>query len=1688
MASNIEITAQLNQLLAEQNKLLLVQAKIQKGQLAIMQQMAVAMGQIDVNAMNESLKGVSDQLEAAEEAAKQFGQTTQSSAVQAVAAQAQIKSATDEAAKALENAAELAEKYRINVAAAAAEGAIKGFQFTFSSLKGIGGILDTVVRKFSQFAMSVLRFPIGIWNFLFEKATSGGGGGDLRQTLENIRKEFGDLSTNSSKAIIDMAKSMKGELANTGLSVYRTFGNLAERLKTVMELAKALGPLFNNVVARGLIKSAEATLAFQKGLGLSNEQMKTIARTALISGTSIDESLREMSNYAIQLGEAFGLNAMEISRDMAEMEGDMKHFGGLTRKELGETAVYAKKLGMEVKSLAGIMDQFDNLDSAAEAAARLNQQFGIQIETMRLLKMENPGERMEYLRQSLERTGRSFESLDRRSQNYLATQVGLSQEEAALLFAQENRGLSLDQIKKKSAEAEKKQLTQAEAMQKLAGSIERLVKSGGGGAKSLFEAFVQGFERAIFRSREFRQIMRNIRMMLRRTRLAGMEVGRAFVEMFPGVKGILQSLGDLFNPDRWKRTMSKVVDAFKDFFRDLQTNPEAGLKNLFERLKRAFFDHFDSSSPAGRRLIENFKLFFGTIMKAVLGGLKALIPVVFEYLTKFIKGINSFLKGEEGLPIDTSTLGGQIKQMLSEVWEVIKQAWPPLWEAIKELFNIVFSKVEAWYEENKLKIWGFLFGPALIRSIAGGLASALTQSVVKGFTAAAGSSAITKAGQTLVNRITGVTEVADRDITVLRDRRLRRPPPPIPAALRKAPPGVPRTPPVPPPAAEGGLTGFIKRLSKVNAMDVAKAGANLLIIAAFLAGAMLIFLGAFAIAASMFENISAKAIIKTTFAIIVMGGMITAMTGLTKVLSTVNEAVLIKSIGALVVLGLMIVGLAYMMKMAIGALAGGEGIKEEDAELAVKVIGYGEMLMIGAAAAIAAAAGVGALAMLSGGAGVGAMIIGVAAVALLLYSMIPAIKVIMDQVRGMPAVDEDFTKKLDAVNSILSALGTFANIFVKIALTMALVTLLPMLLVLGGPVFAAIGGVVALLGAVGLPYLFSSLIDIFVDTIKVISERVNEIQPEKLKLLEALGPVMESIGVLITALQPSPGMLLVGGLFPAETAATIRDYFKELTPILTGDNGLIATAVRLTRDMGGISARNFNAEAVKSFGAVLSGIGGILQAFSTMFGQAGEGTGELIVRGITGVFSLGLTEIVRTLAGGDAAQEASKLGEFVKTIKGVLDAFRDSGLFTNIQEIIRTVGTSVSGMSENTAKAIGPISQIISGIFTFISSFADNMKIDSSVVEAIANGTTTEGIAAAERAVTNLPANVATSIDNILDSIKNKIGPIISSMLNATTGYTTAEIERAARGAEAVMSILNGFSAIMTSLKEVGMAETLGARNPLSTEAPPVLRNFDPTAVGRLIGSLEAVITSIFGSGNGGRLKTIIDALLASGITRLPRGIGEKAKAIVDILGMISIVGAPEFGEAIQDLQNGRALEGGGRIGNITTLMSGARTVIQAVVNELGGLFSDRTFISNLSNFSKTNVGRFENLTQALTSISSVMNVIKNSFGASVTQAQAQLTNVGTAINDIITTITDISNRLHNIEPINIMADLERVGTVLGVGRNSAITIRNDNFTITVNLHVTLDARDLETVLIDRARTGRSSLRIGADSGTPEPR
>src|SRR5690606_5967053 len=95
---------------------------------------------------------------------------------------------------------------------------------------------------------------------------------------EAIRKDFGDFSEDLSRTTKTMYKGLRGELSNTGLTAFRVFGDMAQRLTAMHELIKGMGNLASlfGQELRGAVdaRSLEHLLAYQKGLGITNEEMK----------------------------------------------------------------------------------------------------------------------------------------------------------------------------------------------------------------------------------------------------------------------------------------------------------------------------------------------------------------------------------------------------------------------------------------------------------------------------------------------------------------------------------------------------------------------------------------------------------------------------------------------------------------------------------------------------------------------------------------------------------------------------------------------------------------------------------------------------------------------------------------------------------------------------------------------------------------------------------------------------------------------------------------------------------------------------------------------------------------------------------------------------------------------------------------------------------------------------------------------------------------------------------------------------------------------------------------------------------------------------------------------------------------------------------------------------------------------
>jgi phage-related protein len=561
-----------------------------------------------------------------------------------------------------------------------------------SALTSVGGVLFNV-------ASAVIGFPFKVFGFFTKMAQKGGGPSELAGALEKVREEFGYLNKSAGGAIYDLAKNMGGPLASTGLSVAKVFGTMAERVEFFLKYAQNLGETADAVFRTLSASSAEALGAFNKALGLTAAGQKAVAQRSLSTGRDINDINLEIANFAMSLSDSFGVSMKTVSRDVGDMMADFEHFGNLSVQELTQTSVFARRLGIEVKSLGKLVDKFMNFEDSAKSAAQLSQAFGMNVDAFKLMQEQDPGKKLQMLRDAFFATGKSIETMTAQERRLLASQTGLGESELALAFSQKSRSMSYDDIKKKGDASKKSQLSQAEALDKLAGAIERLNKGGGGGEGGFLDKFFQGFVAGIQKTREFRELMRALSRSLAIVFRAGVAVGRMFVDLFPGVRDFFKGLTAMFSPRIFTAFMTDVKAAFKSFFGDILTDPVNALPKLLDNLKKAFTGWFSAAGPGGSQMLKGVQKFVKAAAYILFSGIKlALLSLgdIFKQL-----GSGSFFTSQIG-----QFINGIFKDVVKAFHDVFDGSGPAIKKSIFSFLNGLGRLLQDTYNF----IWPFIKG------------------------------------------------------------------------------------------------------------------------------------------------------------------------------------------------------------------------------------------------------------------------------------------------------------------------------------------------------------------------------------------------------------------------------------------------------------------------------------------------------------------------------------------------------------------------------------------------------------------------------------------------------------------------------------------------------------------------------------------------------------------------------------------------------------------------------------------------------------------------------------------------------------------------------------------------------------------------------------------------------------------
>jgi hypothetical protein len=1392
MATNLDLQTQINSLLADQNKLLEQSAKLAKDQASLTRDMVESLRSANFKEVATDIQGASSAVTEASSAIKTLGATNQDVFSKMNLALQEAAKKEDENGKGIDA---LTQKMkRFSVAAAAIDGFVQGLRFTGNMLSTVSSAAVGLVSSLGNLAASILAIPFKMLTGLITMASSGGGDNGLRQALEDIRKEFGTLRETSGRAIVDMAKGMKGELAQTGLSTYRIFGNLAEKLKTMQEYAHNLGPLFA-VLAGQFVKNTEAIGAYYKGLGLTEEGQKAVAARSFALGTALTEELRQITNYSHQLSKAFNGaagSAKEISRDMATLMADFKHFGGISTKEIAQSVVYFRRLGIEISKVMGVIDKYDNFEDAATGAAQLSQAFNLNVDALEMMKAQNPAQRVEMLRKSFFAAGRSVENMTRQERALLAQQSGLDDSALDLAFSMKNQGMSYDQVTKKGDAAQKKQMTQVEAMKALSDSIERLVKSGSSGSGGFIDRFIQGFGVGIQRSRDFRHLMRELRVDLRVAYFEGIKVGRAFEEMFPGVRDVFQGIADMFQPARFRAMFKSVGDTFKKFFYDMTKNPQTALPMLLENLKKNFFTWFQGNSQNGRRVLDGFKSFF-VALSHIAG---SLLKIAMTGVREGVKQITDLITGKTHLNLSGANgAKGFLGQLLGPIIDAAKEVGPSLWGAIKTLFGELRQRVEPWARAHFLDMLGILFGPAAIGVVARTFVATLGNIFTQGLAAFVTGGGVTKAFNAVKNAFTGKIE----DLT----QHASRMPPPIPAAARRG----------------GGAAGAIKGAEEAaQAATGAKVNwgaalVKMIAITAFIVIGMAGILAAIFVFAKKVQEdrITPQSIATASLAMVATAGTLVTVAGAVKLLSTINlNPGMLKSIvGGLLIVGGVSLAMAYGAKKMIEYFGDVEAGKLAKTAL---VMGAASGFFLAAGAVAAVAAGLGAIAVLGGPAGAAIIIAGLATLALVVEGMS------VQGIRIMSAINDfrpspGFAEKANVFVNILRGISSFTMAFAQ--LTTATRPGLMTFLNVGGEQRQTMDAVNVMINNVA-----GQLVRI----VGSVRDAIDSLSGSEAQLrgAQALGSILSGVADLGRALQPAAESMRESGWY-----TTLTGGGESIADKVSATTGYIQAIAPELRKFVGMIGGLFTGQ-----GAFARGITPEQERAATVIPGILKGVADF-----ANSLRAGSSTIMQLSSGGNQTAVLGAVGAYMSSL---ITSLTESRLFDRINDVIVTIIAGIGRLNPAQVKAVEAFAPIIGPVFNTISQI----------------GTVIGSLAVPSRGPAASNAGAIYQLTNLVSTfftrIREDLPALITSMRTAFAGIGSGEASRLSKGMQGLSSLLGTVATFPTLSKSLndaggvgGMTESFITISQIMNDFASQLNPSNTSGIAKAAGELVPLVNNL---------------------------------------------------------------------------------------------------------------------------------------------------------------------------------------------------------------------------------------------------
>lgn len=261
--------------------------------------------------------------------------------------------------------------------------------------------------------------------------------GDLKEVFErSIDPILGFAEGKDAAAMVAAAENMggmftsiglDGETANKALSALKNNTSFLrdEFIKAGPE-NEAIAAHFANLT-QGLAKLGIAEQDVAVNLDFFIKGLKQTPKQA-------SESIRALENVAHSLD----VNVSQAFKDFTALQGELAQYGDDTIRVFGNLQAQAVSTGVAVGDLNSVADRLDTFKGAAQAAQGFNAVLGKTVLSVTDLVHAEPAEKIQLLKDALDKSGISFDTANRRIKKMIAGFMGVDVAKASKIFGSDD--------------------------------------------------------------------------------------------------------------------------------------------------------------------------------------------------------------------------------------------------------------------------------------------------------------------------------------------------------------------------------------------------------------------------------------------------------------------------------------------------------------------------------------------------------------------------------------------------------------------------------------------------------------------------------------------------------------------------------------------------------------------------------------------------------------------------------------------------------------------------------------------------------------------------------------------------------------------------------------------------------------------------------------------------------------------------------------------------------------------------------------------------------------------------------------------------------------------------------------------------------------------------------------------------